>query len=94
MVERYPELRFGQILAITEAIEYIPDARPYQYMVDVKDPFNDESVDMVIRMRTKMNKFNKDIESVSITTNKISKKFETINKVDMKSLTTEEKDYD
>ena len=37
---------------------------------------------------------NKDIESVSITTNKISKKFETINKVDMKSLTTEEKDYD
>ena len=37
---------------------------------------------------------NKDIESVSITTNKISKKFEAINKVDMKSLTTEEKDYD
>ena len=37
---------------------------------------------------------NKDIESVSITTNKISKKFETINRVDMKSLTTEEKDYD
>ena len=37
---------------------------------------------------------NKDIESVSITTNKISKKFETINRVDMKSLTTKEKDYD
>lgn len=64
MVERYPDLRFGQILAITEAIEYIPDARPYQYMVDVKDPFNDESVDMFIRMRTKMNTFNKDIESL------------------------------
>lgn len=64
MVDRYPELRFGQILAITEAIEYIPDARPYIDTVDVKDPFNDESVDMFIRMRTKMNTFNKDIESL------------------------------
>lgn len=64
MVDRYPDLRFGQILAITEAIEYIPDSRPYIDTVDVKDPFNEESVDMVIRMRTKMNKFNKDIESL------------------------------
>jgi DNA recombination protein RmuC len=29
---------------------------------------------------------NKDVENVSITTDKISKKFETINRVDMKSL--------
>lgn len=64
MVERYPDLRFGQILAITEAIEYIPDSRPYIDTVDVKDPFNDESVDMFIRMRTKMNTFNKDTESL------------------------------
>lgn len=64
MVERYPELRFGQILAITEAIEYIPDSRPYIDTVDVKDPFNEESVDMFVRMRDKMMTFNKDVESL------------------------------
>ena len=64
MVEKYPDLRFGQILAITEAIEYIPDSRPYIDTVDVKDPFNEESVDMFVRMRDKMMTFNKDIESL------------------------------
>lgn len=64
MVERYPDLRFGQILAITEAIEYIPDSRPYIDTVDVKDPFNEESVDMFVRMRDKMMTFNKDVESL------------------------------
>ena len=59
MVERYPDLRFGQILAITEAIQYVPDSRPYIDTVDVKDPFNEESVDMWIRMRDKMMEFNK-----------------------------------
>ena len=33
---------------------------------------------------------NKDVENVSITTDKISKKFETINRVDMKTLGSEE----
>ena len=64
MVEEYPDLRFGQILAITEAIEYIPDSRPYIDTVDVKDPFNEESVDMFVRMRDKMMTFNKDVESL------------------------------
>ena len=64
MVEKYPDLRFGQILAITEAIEYIPDSRPYIDTVDVKDPFNEESVDMFVRMRDKMMTFNKDVESL------------------------------
>ena len=64
MVESYPDLRFGQILAITEAIEYIPDSRPYIDTVDVKDPFNEESVDMFVRMRDKMMTFNKDVESL------------------------------
>ena len=64
MVEKYPDLRFGQILAITEAIEYIPDSRPYIDTVDVKDPFGEESVDMFVRMRDKMMTFNKDVESL------------------------------
>ena len=64
MVEKYPDLRFGQILSITESIEYIPDSRPYIDTVDVKDPFNEESVDMFVRMRDKMMTFNKDIESL------------------------------
>ena len=64
MVDEYPDLRFGQILAITEAIEYIPDSRPYIDTVDVKDPFNEESVDMFVRMRDKIMTFNKDVESL------------------------------
>ena len=64
MVDKYPDLRFGQILAITEAIQYVPDSRPYINTVDVKDPFNEESVDMWIRMRNKMMKFNEDTKSL------------------------------
>lgn len=64
MVERYPDLRFGQILAITEAIQYVPDSRPYIDTVDIKDPFNEESVDMWIRMRDKMMQLNRDIKKV------------------------------
>lgn len=64
MVERYPDLRFGQILAITEAIQYVPDSRPYIDTVDVKDPFNEESVDMWIRMRDKMMQFNRDTNNI------------------------------
>lgn len=64
MVERYPDLRFGQILSITEAIQYVPDSRPYIYTVDVKDPFNEESVDMWIRMRDKMMELNRNNKNV------------------------------
>ena len=64
MVERYPDLRFGQILALTEAIQYVPDSRPYIDTVDVKDPFNEESVDMWVRMRDKMMQFNRDVNNI------------------------------
>ena len=65
MVERYPDLRFGQILAITEAIQYVPDSRPYIDNVDIKDPFNEESVDMWFRMRDKMMEFNRNINNIN-----------------------------
>lgn len=64
MVERHPDLRFGQILAITEAIQYVPDSRPYIDTVDVKDPFNEESVDMWIRMRNKIMELNRNAKEV------------------------------
>jgi hypothetical protein len=64
MVERYPDLRFGQILAITNAIQYVPDSRPYIDTVDIKDPFNEESVDMWIRMRDKMMELNRNNKNV------------------------------
>jgi hypothetical protein len=64
MVERYPDLRFGQILAITETIQYVPDSRPYIDTVDVKDPFNEESVDMWIRMRDKIMELNRNVKEV------------------------------
>jgi hypothetical protein len=64
MVERYPDLRFGQILAITDAIQYVPDSRPYIDTVDIKDPFNEESVDMWIRMRDKMMELNRNNKNV------------------------------
>lgn len=58
MVEEYPDLRFGQILALTEAIKYVPVTG------DVMDPFGEESVDMWVRMRHKMAKFNEDMKSL------------------------------
>ena len=53
-IEKKPELRFGQILAITGVIEYEKDARPHIHDFTVKDPFNEESVDMLFRMKDKM----------------------------------------
>ena len=58
MVEEYPDLRFGQILTLTEAIKYVPVTG------DVMDPFGEESVDMWVRMRRKMAKFNEDMKSL------------------------------
>ena len=58
MVDEYPDLRFGQILAITDAIQYASVSG------DVIDPFGEESVDMWVRMRNKMMKFNEDTKSL------------------------------
>lgn len=60
MVEHYPDLRFGQILAITEAIQY-KHGPGIKDSVKVVDPFNEESVDMWIRMRDKMMQLNRGI---------------------------------
>lgn len=63
MVERYPDLRFGQILAITETIQY-KHGPGINDNVEAVDPFNEESVDMWIRMRDKMMQFNRDVNNI------------------------------
>lgn len=65
MVEKYPDLRFGQILAITETLEYVPSPRPDDDSIIIKDPFNEESVDTWVRIRDKVMEFNKRIENLN-----------------------------
>lgn len=58
MVERYPDLRFGQILVNLDVIQYQRDPTSFD-VIGIKDPFNEESVDMWIRMRDKMMELNR-----------------------------------
>lgn len=69
IVEKYPELRFGQILAISNIIQYEHCAKQNlisrnhnPYIEVVKDPFHEESVDMLTRVRNKIQNLNKNIE--------------------------------
>lgn len=54
-VEKYPELRFGQILAIARIIEYgYKDVDGYKFEIPieiVKDPFNEESTQTLNRVK-------------------------------------------
>ena len=56
LVNKYPELRFGQILAISNVIQYVHiSCDSDQYVEVVKDPFNEESVITLRRVNNKMN---------------------------------------
>jgi hypothetical protein len=56
LVNKYPELRFGQILAISNVIQYEHiSCDSDQYIETVKDPFNEESVETLRRVNNKMN---------------------------------------
>ena len=52
-VEKYPELRFGQILAIAKVVEYERVTEVWSPMVEnrVKDPFNEESMHTLDRVK-------------------------------------------
>lgn len=56
-VEKYPELRFGQILAIAKVIEYERVTEIWSPMVEsrVKDPFNEESIHTIDRVKEQTN---------------------------------------
>ena len=49
MVEKCPDLRFGQILVNLGIIEY--ERNTYDETLITKDPFNEESVTTLYRMR-------------------------------------------
>lgn len=51
MVNKHPDLRFGQILVNLGIIEY--DRNTYDETLITKDPFNEESVVTLNRMKNK-----------------------------------------
>lgn len=51
MVNKYPDLRFGQILVNLGIIEY--ERNTYDETLITKDPFNEESVVTLNRMKNK-----------------------------------------
>lgn len=56
LVDKYPELRFGQILAISNVIQYEHvSCDSDEYIEVVKDPFNEESIVTLRRVNNKMN---------------------------------------
>lgn len=64
LVELYPDLRFGQILAISNAIQYEHCAKqslvsrdPDPYIEIVKDPFNEESTVILQRVDKKIKQY-------------------------------------
>lgn len=50
MVNKYPDLRFGQILVNLGVIQYQRDPASFD-IIGIKDPFNEESVVTLNRMR-------------------------------------------
>ena len=71
IVERYPELRFGQILAISNVIQYEHCAKQNlvshnhnPYVEVVKDPFHEESIDMLTRVRNKIQNLDKNVKEI------------------------------
>ena len=64
LVELYPDLRFGQILAISNAIQYehcakqnLVNRNPDPYIEVVKDPFGEESTVMLQRVANKIKQY-------------------------------------
>ena len=50
MVEKYPDLRFGQILVNLGIVQLIKDPASFD-IIGVKDPFNEESIVTLYRIR-------------------------------------------
>lgn len=64
LVELYPDLRFGQILAISNAIQYehcakqnLVNRNPDPYIEVVKDPFGEESTVTLQRVDNKIKQY-------------------------------------
>ena len=65
MVMKYPDLRFGQILAMLDIIQYKTINKTSALVAHVTepvDPFYEESVDMLTRVRNKIQNLDKNTE--------------------------------
>lgn len=65
MVMKYPDLRFGQILAMLDIIQYKTINKTSAlgaHVTEPVDPFYEESVDMLTRVRNKIQNLNKNTE--------------------------------
>jgi hypothetical protein len=60
-VMKYPNLRFGQILANLDVIQYQRDPASFD-VIGIKDLFYEESVDMLTRVKNKIQNLNKSTE--------------------------------
>ena len=56
LVELYPDLRFGQILANIGIIQYQRDPASFD-IIGIKDPFHEESVETLQRVSNKIKQY-------------------------------------
>ena len=64
-VMKYPDFRFGQILAMLDIIQYKAVNKTGAlgaHVIEPIDPFNEESVDMLTRVRNKIHNLDKSTE--------------------------------
>ena len=65
LVESHPELRFGQILAMLDIIQYKTVNKIGglgSHVIEPVDPFYEESVDMLTRVRNKIQNLDKNTD--------------------------------
>lgn len=66
-IMKHPDLRFGQILAILDIIQYKTVNKIGvlgAHVTEPVDPFYEESVDMLIRVKNKTQNLNKNIKEI------------------------------
>ena len=66
-VMKYPDLRFGQILAMLDIIRYKTVNKTGAlgaHVIELVDPFYEESVDILTRVRNKIQNLDKNIKEI------------------------------
>lgn len=66
-VMKYPDLRFGQILAMLDIIQYKTVNKTGAlgtHVIETVDPFYEESVDMLTRVKNKIQNLDKNVKEI------------------------------
>lgn len=66
-VMKYPDLRFGQILTMLDIIQYKTINKISAlgaHVIETVDPFNEESIGMLTRVRNKIQNLDKSIKEI------------------------------